>query len=357
MGRYSGRTSFTVFDHQVITLLGRSLKRVPGDTTCHIAEIKLESTPEGFAAVAVRESGITPMPMYPPERPERGFRITIRSLRLPPDGERLLRIRFKDATDTYRLRYVEGKGLLFDEVDLQTASSVSVDATFFHRFTRLTQKEDEYVWRCNPITTSATKNGELLWLNDIAMKGRPKTMAVLDKVLFVRTSTDHSFYVLKETGEVVFHSDKLLSGKDPWADVLPLWQEEMARAKEERHRLQEVSEWRKGGEKPAWIEKKRGKRPKGHRIAFYKYIRAAALLEERRAIPLLIQCIPGGSTLQEGAAAVAALEKINGNAGPWNEAGHPGIFLGDDVIPMNRVWPKENNLAEQAKWREIFGVE
>lgn len=343
--KYQNGQSFSTFDHHVLAIRGASTKRVPGSSPYYFSVLTVEPIANGIDAIATEESHITAMPIYPKDRSERGFRFVLNSLRLPASGEQMLRVRFSDSTDIYRIRYENG--LHVEPVDLEGGS---IEPTSFPRFRNINVIDGQDTYQCNPITTSATRKGALLWTNDIGMDGQPETLEVLEKVLLVRTTVGHTLYVLKETGEVVFYARAVLGGKDPWAEVMPYWLEDVANADSVVQRHRNAVEARERGES---IERPKSPARFKHPNR-YPYIRAAALLEDQRAIPLLIECVGDGFGLQEKAAAVAALEKINGNATPWKEARHPGLFLG--AIAMDRVYPKENALAEQAKWRETFGI-
>lgn len=352
MSGSQGQKSFSHWQHDILAIAGESLKRVPGGSGMRITEIKVKETDDGYEGVAIKESGFSPKPLYPPDQPERVFWFDISSLCFQTSNERTLTLRFMDAIDTYRLRYADGEGLHVEAIKLEAGS---IDPVVVRDFKNLSLAEGDEVWQCNVITTSGARDGKLLWKNDIAMEGQPDAIESLGRVLRIHTTAGCTLMVLKETGEVLLYSPRVLKNDDPWLDIVSSYEAELANADQVKRYQAERLAWRQVGPKPAWVDDPSLRPSKVKLASHYPFIRAAALLEDRRSIPKLIDLVGNGFGLQQRAAAIAALEKINGDATAWNEAKHPGLFLGP--VSMDRVYPKQNGIAEQEKWRAIFGLD
>jgi hypothetical protein len=303
-----------------LAIIGESSKLVSGDSVFHIVETKMAKMVDTIEIRTVGETGFSPMPEYPSERPERHFRVEVTSLALPPDGLVRIRLMFRDATETLSLHYVKGEGL---QLLVDQARFGKVDQGLIAEFANLEASENGITYQCNPLTTSASKDGQLLWSRDLAMPGQPESLRILKDVLFVTTTTGQSFYVMKNTGELVIFDTTVMGGKDPADDVLALWQRDMKRTFRER--------------------KKRG---------FFRYMRAAVMLNDRRTISLFIECVEKGQGLPEKCAAVAALERFNGNPALWVTNPRPSEML--IRVGMNRVFPADAAKAERLKWEAVF---
>lgn len=308
--------------HSILNFSGGSLAKIPGDAVCYPVHMMISSTAHGIEAIAAKETALTPKPFYPQERSERFFQFDIRSLKLPPNGQIELSLNFKDATDVYVLRYREGQGLRLEAEDVHLGKIVMATVP---EFVNLTQTEGKYVWQCNPLTISASKDGDPLWSKDTPMQGQPESISIVGKVLFIKTSRGHSFYVLKDTGELVFYDNSVMKGERPSDDIRALWRRDMGLTFSERE--------------------KRG---------FFRFIKAAVLLDDKESIPLLIQCVEDGQGLGEKCAAIAALEKFNGNPNLWPQTLPPPSSFFLKSVGMNRVFPENNAKAERKKWEEVF---
>lgn len=302
---------------------GNSLKKIPGDAISYPVHVMCTSTEDGVDVVAVEESAVAPRPEYQPERPEKSFYFEVKSIRLDSEGKVPVRIRFKDATDLYSLRYVNGVGLQLEAIDVKFGRII--EAGMVPEFSTLTHREGDQLWQCNPLTVSASKAGKPHWVCDIPMRGQPEIFSVLENVLFVRTTAGHSFYIMKDNGELLLYDASVMSGKNPSDDVLRLWQRDMGLTYEERE--------------------KRG---------FFRFIKAAVMLDEKRSIPLMLECVEEGQGLGEKCAAIAALEKFNDNPAFWPASfpTPPSFFL--KRVGMKRVFPAEAAKAEREKWERVF---
>ena len=258
----------------------------------------------------------------PPDKPAAMFRCEVRRLLLINDEVRV-RLRFKDSTHHYLVRYEDGKGLRL--VPVGPANGVQVDAVSVGEFSVLTESNAETTWYCNALSTWATKGDMLLWSTDVPMEGQPKSMKILGDVLFVTTKAGHSFYIRKDTGEVAFYDKTVLPGNDPMKEVLENGRDNMA------------------------ID--------GRRRSLARFITAAVVLNDRRAIPFLIDCIDKGDGLQVKAMAVGALEKFNGNPDLWAPKNPKPGQMHLHWVGTKRVYPNENRQAEIARWRKVFAAE
>jgi hypothetical protein len=319
MQGYIGRISTTA---NMLYLRGESLERIPGDAPTQFVVVKTTIGHGVIDIVATEEISITAMPVYPKDKPASIFRSEMRKLCLSENDDVRVRIRFKDAIDHYVLRYSEGHGLRLESV---ATVSGTEDAKSVSKLTVLKRSENEFQWHCNPLTIWATTGGKVLWSTDAEMEGQPKSMSVLDDVLFVTTTADHSIYIRKATGEIAFYNKSVLPGKDPMDEILTLGRENMA--------------------------------VDGPRRSLTRFITAAVVLDDRRAIPFLIDCVEKGFGLPEKAMAIAALEKFNGNPEFWKpknpEPGETHLHW----VGMGRVYPNEKRQVEIARWRKVFADE
>ncbi|MEX2318159.1 MAG: hypothetical protein WD669_13455 [Pirellulales bacterium] len=307
-------------EYKLLSFRGDSVARVPGSAKGHSVVIRASSTDEGVDLLATESVTYSPKPEYPRDKPETGFHFEIKSIVLSPEGMARLSLRFKDSTEDFRLRYIKDEGLRLEAVNAKFGDTASATVP---EFVNLTATNGETLWQCNPLTISATKNGKVFWRADIPLQGRPEVLRELKKVLFVKSSAGHAYYILKETGELVLYDATAMAGNDPSDDLLKAWKDNLARTYAERQK-----------------------------VGFFRFIRAAVLLNERRAIPLLIECIDKGEGLEEKCAAIAALEKFNGRPEFWVAKPGPSSFF--KKVGMDRVFPAEAMKAEREKWEVIF---
>lgn len=300
-----------------------SVKKVPGGSIMYPVQVIVGNTPDGIDVNVAAESPFTPSSEpRAQELPERGFYFEINSLRLPDSELVPLRLRFKDATDVYGLRYSKGQGLSLESVDVGHGNIVAGKVP---DFVNVKAVDGQRTYQCNPLTISATEADKPKWSTDVFMKGQPESISALNNVLFIKSTGGHSLYVMKDTGEILLYDSSVMSGKNPSDDVLALRESDMGLSFAERE--------------------KRG---------FFRFIKAAVLLDEKRSIPLMIRCVEDGFGLDEKCAAVAALEKFNGNPDLWpaNFPLPPSYFL--NRVGMNRVFPARNAKAEREKWENVF---
>lgn len=298
---------------------GESLKRIPGDARMQFVEVKTTIDRGLIDIVPTREFALDGRSANLPDKPASTFESEVRRLRFAKNDEVRVRVRFKDGSDQYSLRYRDG--MVLELTPLATVNG-RVDAGSLREFANLTQSVDGTDWHCNCLSTWATTGDKVLWSTDVQMEGQPKTMSVLKDVLFVTTTAGHSFYTHKDTGEIAFYDKTTLPGKAPLDEILTLGRENMATVGKQR--------------------------------SLQRYIVAAVVLNDRRAIPFLIDCIDKGFGLQTKASAVAALEKFNGNPDLWAPKNPRPGEMHLHWVGMNRVYPDENRQAEMAKWRKVF---
>jgi hypothetical protein len=304
-------------EYKLLGFRGVSPGKVPGNGPSDNVFVTTTSTSDGIDAVATKSDSFVGKPKYPPEKPAKYFQFDIKSLQLKPDGWARVRFEFQDATDVFFLRYCPGEGLKLEPVNVAFGRT---DVAIVPEFVNLITREGNCAWQCNSLTTSATKDGKPLWSTDLPMQGQPESMSVLDQLLFVKTTGGHSFYIRKDTGKMVFYDDSVMVGKNATDDILFLWHRDVGFTLQQRNK-------------------------KG----FYRFIRAAVLLDNKRFIPLLLECVEKGQGLPEKCAAVAALEKFNGNPDLWVDEGRLM-----EVVGMNRVFPAGAAKAERTKWETVF---
>ena len=299
-----------------------SVEQIPGNEPFHSAQVTVASSRDGIDVVAVSESEFLGKPEYPKLKPKWWFSFDIKSLQLRPDGTAALNFRFKDVTEKYMLKYANGEGLTLEPVDAEHGKIV---AGRFPNFSNVAETHDGILYQCNSLTISAVKDGKSVWSVDLPKIGRPESLKVLDKTLFVTTKGGQSFYVLRDTGEFLFFHGSVMAGGNPADDIRSIWQKELGMTFRERE--------------------KRGYR---------RFINAAVKLEDKNSIPLLIATIDNGQGLEEKCAAIAALEKFNGNKNAWPEPlpRDPSYFM--RTIGMRRAYPDENRKSEIEKWKKIF---
>jgi hypothetical protein len=317
-----GRINGVMNNPMRLRLTAESVERVPGDGAMSLVVVKKTVGDGLIDFAAIKQITLSGQPDYPPDKPAAMFRSEIHRLLLVNDEVRL-RLRFKHATHNYLIRYEAGKGLRL--VPLAVTDSVLVVADLIPEFTVLTQTEAESTWRCNPLTTWATQGDKLLWSTDAPLEGQPKSMKIVGDVLFIVTTAGHSVYIRKDTGEVAFYDKSVLPGNDPMQEILELGRANMA-----------------------FNDKRRSLAP---------FIYAAVVLDDRRSIPFLIDCIGQGDGIPVRAMAIAALERFNGNPDLWEpKTNKPGTTR-HQWVPTDRIFPRERSDAEIAKWREVFAAE
>jgi hypothetical protein len=123
-------------------------------------------------------------------------------------------------------------------------------------------KEGKRDYQCDNLRIVARGDQKDLWIRRIPLEGAPKEFRIVGETLFVLSSEGHSLYVRKNDGKIVFYHKGTLAGKAPWDEILEVAREAYRRGNQE-----------KGG------------------VPMSTYIGAAALLEEKRAAPFLIECI------------------------------------------------------------------
>jgi hypothetical protein len=303
----------------VLDISGQSLNTIAGDSRYNIIEMRSQTGPGLIDLRAVRVSSLDPRPDYPPRRPEKIFSFDIASLSIPPDRPALIRLRFKDATELFALHFGADRNLRLMALHtsfgrVQAGSSVP--------FARLELRDGNRVYQWNPLTVSARADGRVLWERPLPAKGQPEAMRVVKKTLYGTTTDKHSFFLMPDNGELVFYDDSSLPGKDPVGEILALGRKVMAG---------------KGSRKIPCLS---------------RFIQALVTLEDKRAIPFLIDSVDKGFGLTEKASAVAGLEKFNGNSRLWPPRGGPE-WMGS---LMGRVYPGKAVKAEQEKWRRIFAM-
>lgn len=317
-----GRINGVSTKSNMLQLRAESPERVPGDAPAKFVALNA-TLDDGLIDLAATKQYVgSGRPKYPPDKPAASFSSELRHLILVNDEARL-RVRFQDSAQHYLLKYEDGKGLSLRSLD--SNSQVQSDAKSIPDFVVLRESEDGKTWFCNPLTTWATDGDKLIWSTDVQMEGQPKTIKLVGDVLFVTTTAGHSFYIRKETGEVAFYDKSLMAGVDPFGEVLALGRANMA------------------------IQNKRR--------SLARFIYAAVILNDRRAIPFLIDCIENGDGIPVKTMAVAALEKYNGSTEAWKPTDPKTGVVIFNMVPMSRVYPAENRQAEIAKWREEFAQE
>ncbi len=151
----------------VLLFRGESPNRIPGDANARYLAMKSTASKELIDIVATQEYTSSGMPDYPPDKPEAAFRCELRSLILV-NNEARIRIRSKDSTDYFRLRYQDGVGL-----HLETLSSeVQLVDGLLPDFRVIEQTKGDNKWYSNALTTWAMDGDKLLWSIDLPMEGR-----------------------------------------------------------------------------------------------------------------------------------------------------------------------------------------
>ena len=171
---------------------------------------------------------------------------------------------------------------------------------------------------CNPLSLTAVHGEDVLWHRPVRVWGQPKTIQVVGQTLFVTTSSGQSFYSRKSNGEIIYYANEILAGKDAVAEIIDAARRAIAKA-------------------PTRLD-----------LRLSAHLEALVELEDRRALPLLIECIEVAS--DERGMVIAGLEKFNGQPENWDKhrpgpgSNLQGIKLGTTVRD------------EQARWRKILNL-
>jgi hypothetical protein len=258
--------------------------------------------------------------------PEKWFELPLKTLSFPKDRPVYLRLRFRDADEYYALTVEPGKGLRLVRVK---ANFGTIRNDSISKFTILEAREGERVFQCDNLSVFAREGQKTVWSRHIPLGGAPKEFRVVGKTLFVLSTEGHSLYVRKSDGKIIFYHDKPLAGKSPWDEILVIAQRDYT----------EADPW------------------KGTELS--GYMASAALLEEKRAAPFLMECIEKGYGLTERWYAVAVLEHLNGNSVLWKQLreGQPWDPVDEERGPwsIDRVYPDAAARAEVQKWEKVFG--
>jgi hypothetical protein len=317
-----GRINGVSTKSTMLSFRAESPERVPGDAPAKFVAFKT-TVGDGLVDLAADRQYVgSGRPEYPPDKPAAMFRCEVRHL-VFVNNEVRLRIRFQDDAKRYLVRYEDGKGLKLSGLDPDAL--VQDEAHSVPDFVILSEVDDGITWYCNPLTTWATKGDKLLWSIDVPMEGQPTSLKIVGDVLFVTTTAGHSFYMRKDSGELAFYDKSIMAGVDPIDEVLALGRANM--------------------------------NIKNKRRSLARFIYAAVILNDRRAIPFLIECVENGDGIPVKTMAVAALEKFNGNPEVWKPKDPKTGSVNFQMAPMSRVFPTENRQAEIAKWRKVFAEE
>lgn len=317
-------------DGMQLRLGGFSPNQIPGDQECKFIETKVRFGPGLIDVWATKESGHTPMPMYPAWRSEKGIHVSrLQPVWIPPDRPMYLRLRFKDSTELFAL-VLDSRGRLqvaAIHCRYGMAALRSINGTHKGKpakgsipFAHVECTEGEITYQCNPTGIFAAKGNQLLWTRQLKIEGQPKSIQVVGKTLFVTTTSEHSFYCKKSDGELLFYAvEEVLAGKDPCAEILAL-----GRKLKKRDDVMDFQD------------------------SMPRVIEGLVELQDKRGIPFLIECID----TSERAMAIAGLEKFNGE--PWYWDAHPARpgphAQGVETARLSL----EGLRAEKAKWRNTF---
>ncbi|MDC0937199.1 hypothetical protein OAS39_13020 [Pirellulales bacterium] len=318
-----GRVKAAFIRRTALVLRGVSPQRIPGDAAMKLVVCRAAAGDGIIDIAATEEFQFVGKPVYPPDKSAAGFSCEVERLVLM-DNEALVRIRFKDQTHHYRLRYENGKGLGLVALNAERGVEVDIGTGSTKQFTVVTGSEACTTWRCNALTTWASAGEKVLWATDVPMDGFPESLDVLGDLLYVTTTAGHSFYIRKDVGELAFYDKSVMGGEDPTSEILRIGYETMKTANETKTYLA-------------------------------RFMNAAVVLNDRRFIPFLIDCIERGFRMPDRVRAVAALEKFAGNSAFWSalqSADAPKLR-----VLMPRVHPAENRSAEIAKWQKVFADE
>ena len=174
------------------------------------------------------------------------------------------------------------------------------------------------------LAASASRDGKTLWQTPLPMKGLPQSVQVGKVVLRVASDAEETLLLRRDTGEFVFRAVGKLPEGDAFEQVAALL------------KLARVT----GGRFPH-VE---------------RHIAALAALEDPRGAPLLIALIDEGFSPTQKALAVAALERLAGEAKLWRAAWSEYRAAGG--VPRElflRVRNAQLRTAEVRKWRKRFG--
>jgi hypothetical protein len=311
---------------QEITLTVRSTETVRGDDSVGFVEVSVRHRPGLLDMTAKEVEFVVRNDDRRKPAPAHTAYIRLRDLHMPADRPTYIRLRFRGADEYFALTFQRGRGLRLVPVKsrfglVKGGRLADYDIRDVTEGTRL--------YRCDNQGIVAHDGAKELWNRRIPLKGAPKEFRVVGDTLFVSSTGGHSLYVRKRDGKIVYYHEGVLAGKDPWAEVLELARERYRRA-----------------------EKDSG-------ANLYQAIGAAALLNDKRAAPFLIECLDKGYGLSEKWWAVAALETLNGDPRYWKamREGQPWDPASPDEptegMDENRVY--KNLAAEVRKWEKVFG--
>ncbi|MDC0935530.1 hypothetical protein OAS39_04525 [Pirellulales bacterium] len=318
-----GRVKAAFIRRTALGLRGVSPERIPGDAAMKLVVCRTTAGNGIIDIAATEEIQMVGKPVYPPDKSAASFSCGIRRLMLI-DNEAMVRLRFKDQTHHYRLRYEHGKGLGLSLLNAEPNVEVKVDTGSTKQFTVISESESCTTWRCNSLTTWAIVGEEVLWATDVPMEGFPDTLKIVGDLLFVATTAGHSFYIEKHEGEIAFYDKSVMAGEDPTNEILRIGYETMKTANETKTYLA-------------------------------RFMNAAVVLKDRRFIPFLIDSIENGFRMPDRIRAVAALEEFAGNPAFWAALQSADTRKLRALMP--RVHPVENRRAEIAKWQRVFADE
>jgi hypothetical protein len=322
-------------DGMQLHINGSSPNQIPGDKESRAIETKVQFGPGLIDIWATNEFEYTPMPEYPAWRSEKGiYGPRLKPVWIPPDRPVYVRVRFKDSTELFALVLDSRGRLQIAEVQCRHGKAAlrSSDGMYYKgkgkgssrsvSFTHVECTEGEITYQCNPTGVFAASGNKLLWTRQLKIEGQPKSIHVVDKTLFVTTTADHCFYCNKSDGELLFYAvEEVLAGKDPCMEILQL-----GRKLKDRDALKDFQD------------------------SMERVIEGLVELEDKRAIPFLIECIDTTARTM----ALAGLEKLNGE--PWYWDAHtprPGPHA--QGIERERLTP-EGHRAEREKWRKAFQI-
>jgi hypothetical protein len=93
------------------------------------------------------------------------------------------------------------------------------------------------------------------------------------------------------------------------------------------------------------------------RKSLARFIYASVILDDRRSIPFLIDCIEKGDMVPVKSMAVAALEKFNGNPEYWKPIDPKTGTVNWAMVPWSRVMNADQRKLETEHWRKVFAHE
>lgn len=315
-----GRMNGVTTGANVLRFRGESPERVPGAASANFVALK-RTINNGLIDLAATEQYVgSGMGEHPPDKPAASFRFELRHL-VFINNEARLRIRFQGETRHFLLEYEDAKGLALRSLDAGGSTELVVGGNF----AMLRESGDGKTWYCNPLTTWAMDSSGLLWSTDVQMEGQPKTMKPVGDLLFVTTTAGHSFYIRKDTGELAFYYKSLMAGVDPMKEVLTIAEESLVLGIPRR--------------------------------SLARFIYAGVILDDRRSIPFLIDCIEKGDTVPVKSMAIAALEWFNGNPEYWKPLDAETGTVNWQMTPWSRIKTNDLRQAETVHWRKVFAKE